>query len=78
LAKVKEGREDRGKFGQRIKDDRLGKTNKEKRKNKSFMMIRHKVNKKVKRSFKDKQVIYIFCFYYRFKFIFFNGIYLLL
>ena len=61
LAKIKEGREDRGKFGQRIKDDKLGKTNKEKRKNKSFMMIRHKVNKKIKRSYKDKQVsIFIF------------------
>lgn len=61
LAKIKEGREDRGKFGQRIKDDKLGKTNKEKRKNKSFMMIRHKVNKKIKRSYKDKQVRIFIC-----------------
>ena len=52
----KEGREGRGKFGQRCKDSRLGKSNKEKMKNKSFMMIRHKANKKQKRSFKDKQV----------------------
>ena len=65
LAKIKEGREDRGKFGQRIKDDKLGKTNKEKRKNKSFMMIRHKVNKKIKRSYKDKQVSIFICINFR-------------
>jgi protein SDA1 len=52
----KEGREDRGKFGQRFKDSKLGKTNKEKTKNKSFMMLRHKINRKHKRSFRDKQV----------------------
>lgn len=51
-----EGREDRGKFGHREKDPRLGKTNKEKKKNKAYMMIRHKMNMKQKRSFKDKQV----------------------
>ena len=51
-----EGREDRGKFGHREKDTRLGKTNKEKQKNKAYMMIRHKANLKQKRSFKEKQV----------------------
>jgi protein SDA1 len=51
-----EGRKDRGKFGQRFKDERLGKSNKEQRKNKSFMMVRHKINVKGKRSFKDKQI----------------------
>ena len=52
----KEGRKGRDKFGHRFKDPRLGKTNKEKLKNKSFMMLRHKINKKHKRSFRDKQV----------------------
>jgi len=56
LAMVNEGRKDRDKFGQRHKESRLGKTNKEKLKTKSFMMIRHKLNKKHKRSFKDKQL----------------------
>jgi protein SDA1 len=57
---LKEGREDRGKFGQRFKSDNLGKTNKEKRKTKSFMMIKHKANKKQKRSYKDKTVSFYF------------------
>jgi len=56
VATVMEGRKDRGKFGQRFKDERLGKSNKEQRKNKSFMMVRHKINVKGKRSFKDKQI----------------------
>ena len=54
LARVEEGREGRGKFGHRYKEERLGKTNKEKLKNKSFQMLRHKINRKHKRSFKDK------------------------
>ena len=57
LASIKEGRDERDvKFGHRVKDPKLGRTNREKLKTKSFMMIRHKVNKKHKRSFKDKQV----------------------
>ena len=56
---LKEGREDRGKFGQRFKSDNLGKTNKEKRKTKSFMMIKHKANKKQKRSYKDKTASFL-------------------
>lgn len=56
VATVLEGRKDRGKFGQRFKDPRLGKSNKEKLKTKSYQMIRHKVNRKKFKSFKDKQV----------------------
>lgn len=55
MANIMEGRKDRGKFGQRIKDSKLGKSNKEKRKTKSYMMIKHKANKKQKRSYNDKQ-----------------------
>lgn len=54
------GREDREKFG--YKDGRLNpfcsKTNRERQKKKNFMMIKHKMKAKVKRSFKDKQVSY--------------------
>jgi len=50
------GREGRDKFGSRIKESKLGKTNKEKKKNKSYQMVKHKMNKKFKRSFKDKQI----------------------
>lgn len=52
------GREGREKFGYR--DGRLNpfssKTNREREKKKNFMMIKHKMKAKVKRSFKDKQV----------------------
>lgn len=55
---VKKGQEGREKFG--YKDGRVNihcsKTNREKRKKKNFQMIKHKVQGKVKRSFKDKQV----------------------
>ncbi|XP_054271250.1 protein SDA1 homolog [Macrosteles quadrilineatus] len=55
---VKKGQEGREKFG--YKDGRLNpfssKTNREKKKNKNFMMIKHKVRGKTKRSFKDKQI----------------------
>lgn len=55
---LQKGQEGREKFG--YKDGRLNpfssKTNREKRKNKNFMMIKHKVRAKTKRSFKDKQV----------------------
>lgn len=58
IQSVKEGQADREKFG--YKDGRLNpfssKTNREKRKTKHFMMIKHKVRGKIKRSFKDKQI----------------------
>uniref|UniRef100_A0A1B6LCF6 Protein SDA1 n=1 Tax=Graphocephala atropunctata TaxID=36148 RepID=A0A1B6LCF6_9HEMI len=58
IQSVKVGQEGREKFG--YKDGRLNpfssKTNREKRKNKNFMMIKHKVRGKTKRSFKDKQI----------------------
>lgn len=54
---LQKGQEGREKFG--YKDGRQNpfssKTNREKRKNKNFMMIKHKVRGKSKRSFKDKQ-----------------------
>ena len=56
VATVMEGRKDRGKFGRRIKDEKLGKSNKEKKKTKNFMMLKHKINRKHKRSFRDKQL----------------------
>ncbi|KAK7580661.1 hypothetical protein V9T40_001290 [Parthenolecanium corni] len=58
LESVMRGREDREKYG--YKDGRLNpfcsKTNRERQKKKNFMMIKHKMKAKVKRSFKDKQV----------------------
>lgn len=58
LETVKKGQEDREKFG--YKDGRMNihcsKTNRERKKKKNFQMIKHKVQRKVKRSFKDKQV----------------------
>ncbi len=56
LATIMNGREDRGKFGQRIKDSKLGKSNREKKKTKAYMMVKHKINNKHKRSFRDKQL----------------------
>ncbi len=63
LATIKAGAEGRDKFGAMIKDSKLGKTNSEKRKSKNFQMVKHKMNKKFKRSFKDKQVSFraLFC-----------------
>ena len=57
------GREGREKFGRREKraNPNASSTNKEKRKTKNFMMLRHKVRKvKGKRSFHEKQVRYLF------------------
>lgn len=55
---VRRGQADREKYG--YKDGRLNvhcsKTNREKRKTKTYQMIKHKVKSKVKRSFKDKQI----------------------
>ncbi len=39
VATILEGRKDRGKFGQRFKESNLGKSIKEKKKTKSFMMV---------------------------------------
>lgn len=62
---MQKGQEGREKFG--YKDGRQNpfssKTNREKRKNKNFMMIKHKVRGKSKRSFKDKQVRYKWVLY---------------
>ncbi|CAN8006254.1 unnamed protein product, partial [Ixodes hexagonus] len=56
LATVLEGREGREKYGYRQKKGEFAsRTNKEKRKTKAFAMIKHKVKRKVKRSFRDKQ-----------------------
>ncbi|KAH0944784.1 hypothetical protein HN011_003319 [Eciton burchellii] len=55
---VKEGQEDRSKFG--FKDRRqnplCSTTNREKRKKKAFSMIKQKLKTKVKRSFREKQI----------------------
>lgn len=59
LATVMEGRKDRGKFtgGPQKMNPNASTSNKQKRKNQNFMMVKHKVQKKkVKRSFKDKQI----------------------
>ena len=51
------GREGREKFGKWKKEKgRVGSTNKEKLKTKNFQMIKPKLRKKQKRSFRDKQV----------------------
>ncbi|CAG2055385.1 unnamed protein product, partial [Timema podura] len=58
MATVRKGQEDRIKYGgyqDRRQNPFSSKTNREKSKKKNFMMIRHKVRGKIKRSFKDKQ-----------------------
>lgn len=58
IYRLQKGQEGREKFG--YKDGRqnplCSKTNREKKKKKAFQMVKHKVQGKVKRSFKDKQV----------------------
>ncbi|XP_023018799.2 SDA1 domain containing protein Mys45A [Leptinotarsa decemlineata] len=58
IESVKKGQVDREKFG--YKDGRMNEncstTNREKRKNKNFGMIRHKVKRKQNKSYKDKQI----------------------
>lgn len=58
IESVKAGQTDREKFG--YKDGRMNihcsKTNREKRKTKNYQMIKHKMQRKGKRSFKDKQI----------------------
>ncbi|GFQ96278.1 protein SDA1 homolog [Trichonephila clavata] len=57
IASIMEGREDREKFGKKKKkSEYASKTQKQHNKNKAFMMIKHKVKSKVKRSFRDKQL----------------------
>lgn len=55
---LQKGRDDRDKFG--YKDGRqnplCSRTNRERNKKKNYQMIKHKVNRKIKRSFKDKQI----------------------
>ena len=57
LATVMEGREGREKFGSRKAkvSEHASTTNKQKLKNKSFMMLKHKFKGKAKKSFVDKQ-----------------------
>lgn len=58
IESVKKGQEGRERFG--YKDGRqnplCSKTNREKKKTKAFQMLKHKVKRKVKRSFKEKQI----------------------
>ncbi|XP_029049878.1 protein SDA1 homolog [Osmia bicornis bicornis] len=58
IESVKKGQDGREKFG--YKDGRqnqlCSKTNREKKKMKSFQMMKHKIKGKVKRSFKEKQI----------------------
>lgn len=54
---LKAGREGRPKFGKWKKEKgRVGTTNKEKLKTKNFQMLKPKLRRKQKRSFRDKQV----------------------
>merc|ERR1712154_35843 len=57
LATVMEGRKDREKFGAKKGkvNEFASTTNKEKMKKKNFMMMKHKLKRKVKRSFVEKQ-----------------------
>ncbi|XP_022120066.2 protein SDA1 homolog isoform X2 [Pieris rapae] len=60
LESVLKGREEREKFGykDRRKNENCSKTNREKRKTKSYQMVKHKARGKIKRSFKDKQIAF--------------------
>ncbi|CAG4980005.1 unnamed protein product [Colias eurytheme] len=60
LESVLKGREEREKFGfkDRRKNVNCSKTNREKRKTKSYQMIKHKAKGKIKRSFKEKQIAF--------------------
>ncbi|CAB3380986.1 Hypothetical predicted protein [Cloeon dipterum] len=62
LETVRKGQEGREKWGyqDRRQNPHSSKTNTEKKKNKAFNMVKHKIRGKVKRSFKDKQVNFIF------------------
>lgn len=57
LASIREGREGREKFGRKKKKAEFAsQSNKEKRKTKAFSMIKHKLKRKQKRSFREKQI----------------------
>lgn len=58
LESVRRGQEDRDRFGYRDgrQNEHCSRTNREKRKNKNFLMLKHKARGKMKRSFKDKQI----------------------
>ncbi|KAL1448110.1 hypothetical protein WDU94_015567 [Cyamophila willieti] len=58
LESVLKGREGREKWGynKNRTNPHASTTNQEKKKDKNFMMVRHKVRGKIKRSFKDKQI----------------------
>lgn len=58
LESVQAGRVDRVKYGYRDnrKNEHCSRTNREKKKNKNFLMMRHKARSKVKKSFRDKQI----------------------
>jgi len=69
IHKLQAGREGRPKHGKWKKEEgRVGSTNKEKLKKKNFQMLKPKLRKKQKRSFRDKQVY--FNKYLIFKYIF--------
>ena len=57
LATVMEGRKDREKYGAKKgkQNEHASTTHKEKMKKKNFMMMKHKIKKKTKRSFVEKQ-----------------------
>uniref|UniRef100_S4PEF4 Protein SDA1 n=4 Tax=Pararge aegeria TaxID=116150 RepID=S4PEF4_9NEOP len=60
LESVLKGREERDKYGykDRRKNVNCSKTNREKRKTKSYQMVKHKARGKIKRSFKEKQIAF--------------------
>lgn len=66
MAHVREGREGRGKFGSRKGGERGSTTNREKERNKNFMMVVHKqsVQSKRKISLRDKQVSFLLFNFY--------------
>nr|CDS26377.1 protein sda1 [Hymenolepis microstoma] len=57
MESIEEGREGRKKYGFQVNrmNPHASTTNREKRKNKTFQMIKHKARRKVKRSFREKQ-----------------------
>ncbi|XP_045448909.1 protein SDA1 homolog [Melitaea cinxia] len=60
LETVLKGREERDKYGykDRRKNANCSKTNREKKKTKSYQMVKHKARGKIKRSFKEKQIAF--------------------
>ncbi|XP_066902618.1 protein SDA1 homolog [Halyomorpha halys] len=58
ILSVRRGQEGREPFGYKVGrvNPHASTTNREKKKTKNFMMVRHKARSKVKRSFKDKQI----------------------